>query len=425
MAEGGFVDQVRIRVRAGDGGDGAVAFLRTKLQAKGGPNGGDGGDGGSILLHTDSGMSSLAPYARRRTHKAPIGGNGGPHDRHGANGADITLIVPVGTVVREGESGEILADLAKHAASYVVARGGRGGRGNASLKSRQDRIPNYAENGEPGQDRELVLELHLVADVGLLGPPNAGKSTLLAGVSRASPKIADYPFTTIEPGLGVLEHEGSRLTVADLPGLIEGAAQGKGLGLRFLRHAQRCSLLAAVVDLAAEDPVGDLEAVTHEVDTYDPDLADRIRVVVGNKTDLQAADTVAVEAWASERGLRFIPISAAEGTNLGALGSALIEEAAKAKELLGDPETFVVFRPVAEDRILVTREGTGFRVASERVERLVAQTPMGNPRAIRRMQKRLRAMGVETQLRKEGAVEGDDVHIGDRTFELFPEDDYA
>jgi GTP-binding protein len=423
-----FVDQVRIRVRAGDGGKGAASFLRSKLEAKGGPNGGDGGRGGSVILVAEPGLGSLAPYVRNRLHRAKNASPGGPHNRFGADSDDVLLAVPVGTLVKDAETGELLADLAKSSSRYVAAVGGRGGRGNASLKSASDRIPNYAEQGEPGEERDLVLELHLVADVGLLGPPNAGKSTLLGAISRANPKIADYPFTTIEPGLGVV-HVGplgtadeERLIVADLPGLIEGASQGRGLGLRFLRHADRCGVLACVVDLAAADPVGDLSAVAAEVEAYDADLAERLRVVVGNKTDLTGADLTGAEAWAADRGARFVAISAAAGNNLDELRTVLGEEVARARDELGEPESFVVYRPAVEDRIVVAREGSAYRVTSERVERMVAQTPLGNPRAVRRMQKRLRSLGVESALKREGAKEGDEVRIGATAFEWIPDD---
>ncbi len=426
-----FVDQVRIRVRAGDGGKGAASFLRTKLEAKGGPNGGDGGRGGSVVLVAEPGLGSLAPFVRHRLHRAKNASAGGPHNRFGADSDDVVLLVPVGTLVKETETGELLADLAKAGARYIAATGGRGGRGNASLKSATDRIPNYAEQGEPGEDTELVLELHLVADVGLLGPPNAGKSTLLGAISRANPKIAGYPFTTIEPALGVVSvgerrpaaDDGERLVVADLPGLIEGASQGKGLGLRFLRHADRCGVLACVVDLAGADPAGDLTAVAGEVEAYDAELAERLRVVVGNKTDLPGADLTPAEAWADERGMRFVAISAAEGSNLDALRAVLREEVARARDELGAPESFVVYRPAVEDRIVVVREDDAFRVSSDRIERMVAQTPLGNTRAVRRMQKRLRALGVESALKREGATEGVEVRIGNTAFEWVPDDD--
>ncbi len=416
-----FVDEISIRVRAGGGGDGSASFQRSKDMPRGRPHGGDGGRGGSVVLVAERSLGSLSPYVRRRMHKADAGGDGGPNNRQGADGADVKLPVPVGTLVRDRSTGELLADLARPEASFGVARGGRGGRGNAALKSRTDRVPNYAERGEPGEEREIVLELHLVADVGLLGPPNAGKSTLLAAISRAQPKIADYPFTTIDPNLGVVEVEEERFVVADLPGLIEGASEGKGLGLRFLRHAERCAVLALVVDVASEDPVADLEGVLDEVLAYDEALADRARVVVANKTDLSTDGVGAVESWALAKGARCIAVSAAEGNNVDELQRVLAEEVARSRSELGEPQTFAVFRPVVEDRVLVTREGDSYRVRSERVERLVNQTPMNNPQAVRRLQRRLRSMGVEKALVREGAKEGDEVRIGEFTFEFIPE----
>jgi GTP-binding protein len=417
-----FVDQVRIRVHAGDGGKGLASFRREKHVPKGGPDGGDGGKGGSIVFAADTQIGSLSHYVRHRRQEAKTGGDGGANNRKGADGPDVRLSVPVGTVVRDVATGEVLADLATPEATFLAARGGRGGRGNAALKSPHDRVPNFAESGEPGEEHELVLELHLVADVGLIGAPNAGKSTLLGAISRAQPKIGDYPFTTLEPGLGVVEHDERRYTVADLPGLIEGASQGKGLGLRFLRHADRCAVLVAVVDLAGVDPVADLSAVVGEVEAYETSLANRVRVVVGNKTDLASADVLGAEAWASDRGARFVPISAEMGANLDELRAVLAREVIRSHEELGAPESFVVYRPTVEDRILVTREDTGFRVRSERVERIVSQTPLGNARALRRLQRKLRAMGVESALRREGAVDGDEVRIGESRFEWTNDD---
>jgi GTP-binding protein len=416
-----FVDQVRIRVRGGDGGKGAATIHREKFVPKGGPNGGDGGKGGSIVLVAEPGLSSLAAYVRNRRHEAKNAGAGASNNRNGADSADILLAVPVGTVVRDADSGEMLADLARQDARFVAARGGRGGRGNTAMKSSQDRVPNYAEHGEQGEERDLILELHLVADIGLLGPPNAGKSTLLGAISRANPKIADYPFTTIDPGLGVTEHHDERFIVADLPGLIEGASQGKGLGLRFLRHADRCAVLAAVIDLAGSDPLGDLEAVVGEVQTYDAELAERVRIVVGNKTDLAAADLDDVSAWAERTGARFVAISAERGSNLEELRSIFAEEVQKAREAGATPESFVVYRPAVEDRVVVAREDRAYRVHSERVERMVAQTPLDNARAVRRLQRRLRAIGVEDALKREGAKEGDEVRIGEIAFEWIPD----
>ncbi len=416
-----FVDEITIRVRAGNGGNGSASFQRSKDMPRGRPHGGDGGRGGSVALVAEPSLGSLSPYVRRRMHKADAGGDGGPNNRHGADSADVKLPVPVGTLVRDRSTGELLADLARPEASFVIARGGRGGRGNAALKSRNDRVPNYAEHGEPGEEREIVLELHLVADVGLLGPPNAGKSTLLAAISRAQPKIADYPFTTIDPNLGVVQVDDERFVVADLPGLIEGASEGKGLGLRFLRHAERCSLLALVVDLASDDPVAQLEGVLDEILSYDQELSKRARVVIANKTDLSTDRIPEVETWALALGARCVAVSAAEGNNVDELQHALAEEVTRSRAELGEPQTFAVFRPVEEDRVLVTREDDGFRVRSERVELLVSQTPINNPQAVRRLQRRLRSMGVEKALVREGAKEGDEVRIGEVAFEFIPE----
>ena len=414
-----FVDEVRLRVRAGDGGGGGLSFLRTKLQPKGGPNGGDGGRGGSVIAVADAGLGSLAPYVRKSIVRAGNGEPGGPHNRNGADGDDVMVQVPVGTVVKS--DGEVLADLAKPDSRYVIARGGRGGRGNAALKSSRDRLPNYSEPGEPGGEFDVTFELHLVADVGLLGPPNAGKSTLLGAISRATPKIGAYPFTTIDPNLGIVDAgDDARLTVADLPGLIEGASEGRGLGLRFLRHAQRCSLLALVVDVASDDPVGDLESVYGEVSSFDEELARRARVVIANKIDI-GGDRARIEAWARDHGADVVAISAADAVNLDDLRVTLARAVALAKAELGEPQSFAVYRPAVEDRIVVHREDGAFRVRSERIERAVAQTPIHNPRAVRRLQRRLKTMGVERALRREGANEGDEVRIGDIAFEWIPD----
>jgi len=417
-----FVDEVQLTVRGGDGGSGMSSFARTKLKPRGNPDGGNGGRGGSVILVSDDSVASLAPYARRRSQRGESGGRGGANNRHGADGPDLVLEVPVGTIVRDAATGEMLADLARPGVEFVAARGGRGGRGNASLRSSIDRIPNYAERGETGEDANLVLELRLVADVGFVGPPNAGKSTLLGAISRAHPAVADYPFTTIDPGLGVVEHENARFVAADLPGLIEGASEGRGLGLRFLRHATRCRVLAAVVDVATGDAAADLDALTAEIEAYDPSLLDRLHVVVANKIDLETADTSAAAAWSRPRGARCVPVSAKAGTNVSELIDVLTELVEVASAAQPAAETFAVLRPVMPDRVLVTREGPGFRVRSDRVERLVAQTALDNPRATRRLQRRLRAMGVETALTREGAREGDDVFIGAATFEFYPEE---
>ena len=416
-----FVDEVRLTLRGGDGGAGMASFARTKLKPRGNPDGGDGGRGGSVILHSDDSVPSLAPFTRKRSYRAESGGRGGPNNRHGRDGPDLVLRVPVGTLVRDSTTGELLADLARPGVEFVAARGGLRGRGNASLKSSADRVPNYAEQGEPGEEASLALELRLVADAGFVGPPNAGKSTLLTAISRANREIADYPFTTIDPGLGVVHIGDRRIVAADLPGLIAGASEGRGLGLRFLRHATRCRVLAAVVDAASADPAAELDAVLGEIAAYDPSLAERVNVVVANKIDLNA-DTAAVFAWAKAHRARCVAVSAKAGTNVDDLVDVLDRLVSESYAAQPVAETFAVLRPVLPDRVVVTREEGGFRVSSERVERLVEQTPLDNPRATRRLQRRLRQMGVEAELLRLGAREGDEVFIGGATFEFYPEE---
>lgn len=425
-----IVDEARVFVLAGDGGPGSASFHREKFKPKGGPDGGDGGHGGSVVLVGDPNVESLRWLSTHPHQRAKGGGSGGSNNKRGADADDLEVGVPIGTVVRDAATGEVLADLAKPGARFVAARGGRGGRGNASLVSRVERAPSFAEQGEPGEERDLLLELHLVADVGFLGAPNAGKSTLLGAVTRASPRVGAYPFTTIEPSLGVLDPESwpeagledmERLVAADLPGLIEGAAEGRGLGTRFLRHATRCAVLAVVVDLAAEDPGGDLEAVTGEVRAHEAALEERLRLVVGNKVDLPEAAPGPVQAWAADRGLRYLEVSAEERRGLDGLVRALAEEVARARLERGEPESFAVFRPVTPDRVRVEREGDAFRVVGRRVERLVAMTPLSNPGAVRHLQRRLKGLGVEEALSREGAREGDEVRIGETAFEFLPE----
>lgn len=283
-----FVDQATIYVKAGDGGAGCVSFRREKFVPKGGPDGGDGGRGGNVVLRADEGLSTLLDFRYRRVFRARRGGHGQGGNRTGRSAPDLVIPVPVGTVVKDAATGEVLADLTQHGQEAVVARGGRGGRGNAHFATSTRRAPRYAEPGEKGEERTLVLELRLMADAGLVGKPNAGKSTLLARMSAARPKIADYPFTTLHPNLGVVSLGlGQSFVLADLPGLVEGAHRGVGLGDRFLRHASRTRVLVYVLDAAlSEDPLRDLEVLRAELAAYDPVLAERAQVVALNKVDL-------------------------------------------------------------------------------------------------------------------------------------------
>jgi GTP-binding protein len=324
-----FVDEVEIHVRAGDGGRGCVSFRREKFVPRGGPDGGDGGRGGSVILEADEGLGTLLDFRYRRHYAARRGGHGEGSDRHGANGADLVLRVPVGTTVRERDAGHLLGDLTAHGERLRVARGGRGGRGNARFATPTRRAPRHAEPGEAGEERTLRLELRLLADVGVVGFPNAGKSTLVARLSAARPKIADYPFTTLVPTLGLVRlEEGRSFVIADVPGLIPGAAQGKGLGLRFLRHLERTRLLVHLLDLdpaTGRDPVEDWRTIQAELLAYSPDLAARPQLVAANKVDLDGATPrlKRVVAFARRRRLPVVPIAARTGHGLDALRAAI------------------------------------------------------------------------------------------------------
>ena len=324
-----FVDEVEIHVRAGDGGRGCVSFRREKYVPRGGPNGGDGGRGGSVILEADEGLGTLLDFRYKRHYTAARGGHGEGSDRHGASGADLTLRVPVGTTVRERDTGLLLGDLTRQGERLDVARGGRGGRGNARFATSTNRAPRRADPGEAGEERDLRLELRLLADVGVVGFPNAGKSTLVARLSAARPKIADYPFTTLVPTLGLVRLDEDRsFVIADVPGLIPGAAEGKGLGLRFLRHLERTRLLVHLLDLdpaTGRDPVDDWRTIQAELKAYSPELAARPQLLAANKVDLDGAapQLKRVMAMGRRRRLPVIPIAARTGQGLAELRAAI------------------------------------------------------------------------------------------------------
>ena len=408
-----FVDEVTVHARAGRGGDGSSSILREPFKPRGGPDGGDGGDGGDVVFEVSMGVRDLAWLADHPHPRATNGGSGGKQGRTGAKGEDLVVAVPDGTRV-EDEAG-LVADLVGERSRAIVARGGRGGQGNASLASGRERIPRAAEAGERGQERRLRVELRLVADIGLVGLPNAGKSTLLATLTAARPKIADYPFTTLSPNLGVAGEPGQRFVVADIPGLVEGAHAGKGLGHRFLRHVSRCRGLVLVVDLAAIDPAADLATVGDELEAYDPDLIRRPLLVVGTKTDLapDADPKIALGADA-------LAVSAVLGLGMDALRERLSGLALRAADEARERRPYVVLRP-GRPRFEVRRDGPRFRVIGRGVERLVAEADLDDPTTLERLQKRLVREGVERALATAGARKGDEVVIGQVAFEFLPE----
>jgi GTP-binding protein len=412
-----FYDEVRIYVKGGDGGDGAVAFRREKYVPYGGPAGGDGGKGGDVLLYVDTHLNTLYRFSKRRHFKAPRGEHGRGKNQHGAGGADLRVAVPPGTVVYEADTDDLLGDLTEAGQELVVAQGGRRGRGNARFATSTNQAPRIAEHGEPGQERWLRLELRLLADVGLVGVPNAGKSTLLAAVTAARPKIAPYPFTTLQPNLGVVVLDPqTEFVLADIPGLIEGASEGKGLGHEFLRHIQRTRVLIHLLDGLSPDPLADFAAINGELAAFGHGLTEKPQIVVLNKMDEPAVQ----ERWPEIR-------AALEAQGYPAMAiSALAREGARellyrAAQVLAElPEEtpsreLPVFRPDVDEKVFtVEREEDGWRVRGVQIERLAAMTVWNLDEAVRRFQRALERIGIVAELEDAGVQPGDTVRIGER-----------
>ncbi len=416
-------DQVSINVNAGDGGNGAVSFRREAYVPHGGPNGGSGGRGGDVYLRADKRLNTLLPFRHKKHFKAQKGKNGSGKDQNGAYGADEYIAVPPGTVVRDADTGEFLADLLDAKQELLVARGGRGGRGNAAFTSSTNRAPRFAEKGETGQARRLFLELKLIADIGVIGKPNAGKSTFLAAVTAARPKIADYPFTTLIPNLGVADIDARSVVLADIPGLIEGAHEGAGLGDRFLKHIERTRVLIHLLDGAAEKPLDDFDAINAELTQYNPALGQKPQIVGFNKMDLPDAQMhfKKLKTKLAQRAVQVIPISAATGEGVQELlrGALAILDALPPEEKAPLTETMPVFRPAPnEDAFTVEREAQTddvqiFRVRGVKVERVAQMTNWDQEEGVQRTHRVLQALGVNDALRAAGIQEGDYVRIGD------------
>ncbi|MBK5306617.1 MAG: GTPase ObgE [Frankiaceae bacterium] len=423
-----FVDRVVLHVAAGDGGHGCSSVRREKFKPLGGPDGADGGNGGDVVLVVHHNTTTLLDYHYHPHQKATSGKFGMGDMRSGATGGTLELPVPNGTVVYD-EQGNQLADLVGEGTRYVVAQGGRGGLGNASLANSKRKAPGFALLGEPGEKKDVVLELKSVADAALIGFPSAGKSSLIAALSAARPKIADYPFTTLVPNLGVVEAGGTTFTVADVPGLIPGASQGKGLGLEFLRHVERCSVLVHVIDCATEepsrDPLTDLDVIEAELEQYKTKLSDRPRLVVLNKIDVPAARELAdmVRPDLEARGLRVFELSAATREGLRELSYALAETVAADRASKPVEEaTRIVLRPTAVDDLgfTVHKQGQGFVVSGPKPERWIVQTDFANEEAIGYLADRLARLGVEKALAAAGATPGCEVTIGEVSFDWEP-----
>jgi GTP-binding protein len=412
-----FFDEAKLFVQAGNGGNGCMSFRREKFVPMGGPDGGHGGNGGNVVFAVDPHLNTLL-YLRKHPHwKAERGAHGQGKNKHGKNGADAIARVPRGTCVRDAETGQIIADLVRADDRVIVAHGGRGGRGNSAFVSSANQAPRFAEKGEPGEARTLMLELKLLADIGIIGLPNAGKSTLLASVTAARPKIADYPFTTIVPNLGAALVDDRDVVLADIPGLIEGAHAGAGLGDKFLRHIERTRVLIHLLDGAADDPLAAFKTINRELAEYSQLLADKPQVVALNKMDLPDAQTKfsKIQKTLAHKKIKVFPISAATGQGVQDLLRAAVK---RLDETSPEPESITEEMPVIrpgedENAFAISREGHAFRLRGKKVERVVAMTNFEQNEAIHRLHRIFQAMGITIALQRAGVHEGDKVRIGE------------
>ncbi len=416
-----FVDECNLNVKGGDGGAGCVSFRREAHVARGGPDGGDGGKGGDVWMIADRNVASLLSFRDHPHRKATSGTHGSGKGRHGHQGNDLNVHVPAGTTVRDFD-GEVIADLVQHGDRWLAAAGGRGGRGNARFLSNKRRAPGFAEQGEVGDEQWVRLELRLLADVALVGYPNVGKSTLISRISAAKPKIADYPFTTLEPNLGVVRLDDAEFVVADIPGLIEGASDGKGLGIQFLRHVERARVLCVLLDLAAESgqpsPQEQLDVLLAELGAYQADLLDRPRVVLGSRADI--AEPTWIEL--AEQAGALTMVSGVTGLGLDRAVGAMATAVTGARANEPEPEAFVVYRPAAEGFTVERADDGSFLVEGKEARRAVALSDLTNPEALDVAHTRLKQLGVFKRLARLGAVSGDAVQIGKLAFTYEPDD---
>lgn len=421
-----FYDRAKIYVKGGDGGNGIVAFRREKYIPEGGPCGGDGGRGGNVIMIADEGLRTLVDFKYKQHYKAGRGEHGQGKGMHGRGAENLILRVPLGTVVRNAETDEVIADFVSQGQKVIVAPGGRGGRGNTRFVSPNNRVPDFAEKGEPGREMWLQLELKLLADVGLVGFPNAGKSTIISRVSAAKPKIADYPFTTLTPNLGMVRiDEGNSFVLADIPGLIEGAHTGAGLGHHFLRHLERTKVLIHVVDLSEQPdrtPWGDFDIINGELKAYKALFAHRPQIVAANKIDLPGTKE-RFQELKKRIGKQYevFPISAATGTGLEPLMHRAYQLVGEVENQLPEPEEKEIrhVQVVPQERFQISRNDAGFFVVSgEEVEKHVAMTDFNNEAAVKRLQRIFKKMGLDQALREKGAKAGDVIQIKTLEFDF-------
>ena len=423
-----FIDKVKLKLKAGNGGNGIVAFKREKYNPLGGPSGGDGGNGGSIIFKVDTNKSTLLDLRFSKMIRAQDGENGKGNNMYGASRDDVIVKVPLGTIVKDLDLDEVIADLNTLDSEEVICQGGKGGRGNFHFKSSRNNAPDHATLGTPGEERNVLVELKLLADVGLVGLPSVGKSTLLSVVSNARPEIADYPFTTLKPQLGMVKVDDSSFVMADLPGLIEGASEGKGLGHEFLKHIERCRLIIHVLDMGREDPLNDYEVINEELKRYPGNLSERPQIVVANKMDLDNAPENL------ERFKKAYPdVEIFETTTL--INEGLSPVLYKAKDMLKELPQFPLYDPNKADKKVVYKyeepeqfkifnEGNGvWRVEGEKIERLFRNTNFKDDDSILRFSRALSKMKLDDALRQRGCKNGDQVFIQDYSFDFMDEDE--
>ncbi len=419
-----FIDQVNVYVKAGDGGNGIAAFRREKYVPKGGPAGGDGGNGGNIVFQVDEGLNTLIDFRYNRHFKADRGENGMSKSKHGKNADPLLVPVPPGTSVYDVDTGELIADLTAHEQQAVIAKGGSGGRGNLRFATSRNPAPNLAENGEPGEERNIRVELKVIADVGLVGFPSVGKSTLLSVVSAARPKIAEYHFTTLSPNLGVVDTEDGRsFVMADLPGLIEGAHEGVGLGHQFLRHIERTRVIVHLIDMASlegRDPYVDYLKINEELVQYDKNLIDKQQIIVANKMDMpEAQENLMMFKENLPDGVHVYPISALTKDGLRELLYVIADTLESIPKTAEIEEQVVIQPKMVEESFKITRDDDGtFVLSGTKIERLFKMTDFNSDEGTQRFSRQLRHMGVDEALRKRGAKDGDTVRLLEFEFEF-------
>ena len=422
-----FTDYAKITIKSGNGGDGAVTFRREKYVAAGGPDGGDGGRGGSIYFRVDPNANTLIDFRYTKKFKAENGENGSGGHKYGKSGQDLYINVPIGTIIKDAETGKVVADLSHEGQEELVLKGGRGGKGNSHFATATRQVPRFAQAGEDGEEKEIILELKLLADVGLLGFPNVGKSTFLSVVTDAKPKIANYHFTTIEPNLGVVKTEhGNSFVIADIPGIIEGASEGVGLGIQFLRHVERTRLLLHVIDVSGiegRNPVQDFYTINEELKTYSEKLSKRKQIIVANKIDIMQDETgyKELEALAKKEGLEIYKISGATGEGVSKLLDRVAEvlKTLPKEELVEVDERVVYTLEEDKDEFKVRKENDIFIIEGKAINRLMGRINIDDNESMYYFQKSLKNLGIEDELKKQGIKEGDTVKVLNWTFEWY------